>query len=37
MVITSSRVWINRVSKVANPARGQLNGENEHAPFPVRA
>ena len=28
MVITYSRVWINRVNKVANPARGQLNREN---------
>ena len=23
-----ARVWINRVSKVASPARGQLNREN---------
>ena len=23
--------------KVANPARGQLNRENEHSPVPVRA
>ena len=36
MVITYSRVWINRV-KVANPARGQLNRENENSPVPVRA
>ena len=28
MVITCSRVWINRPGKVANPARGQLNREN---------
>ena len=32
------RVWINRVSKVvANPARGQLNRQNEYSPVPVRA
>ena len=37
MVITYSRVWINRVGKVANPARGQLNRENEYIPVPVRA
>ena len=36
MVITYSRVWINRV-KVTNPARGQLNRENEYSPVPVRA
>ena len=28
MVITYSRLWIDRVSKVANPARSQLNREN---------
>ena len=36
MVITYSRLWINR-GKVANPARGQLNTENEYSPVPVRA
>ena len=33
---TSSRVLINRV-KVANPARGQLNGEKQCFLVPVRA
>ena len=28
---------IYRKGKVANPARGQLNGENEFFPVPVRA
>ena len=37
MVITYSRVWINRAIKVANPARGQRNRENEYFPVPVRA
>ena len=36
MVITYSRVWINR-DKVANPARSQLNRENEPFSVPVRA
>ena len=30
----TARVRINRVSKVANPARGQLNRENEYFPCP---
>ena len=33
-IMDSSRVWINRVT---NPARGQLNRENEYFPVPVRA
>ena len=38
MIITYSRAWINRVRfKVANPARGQLNRENEYSSVPVRA
>ena len=39
MVITLllARVRINRVSKVANPARGQLNRESKFFPVPVRA
>ena len=36
IVITYSRVWIDRVRKVANPARGQLNRENEHSPVFIR-
>ena len=28
---------MNQPGKVANPARGQLNRENEHSPVPVRA
>ena len=32
MVTRIARVWINPVSKVANPARGQLNRENEYFP-----
>ena len=37
MIITyNNRVWIHRVSKVVNPARGQLNREeNEYSPVPV--
>ena len=36
------RIYINKSNidqqdKVANPARGQLNRENEHFPVPVRA
>ena len=27
---------IDQPGKVANPARGQLNRENEHSPVPVR-
>ena len=36
-------VWSSHIAeydqpgKVANPARGQLNRENEHSPVPVRA
>ena len=37
MVITYSRVWINRPGKVVDPARDQLNRENEYSPVPVRA
>ena len=38
MVITYSRVpGMDQPGKVANPARGQLNRENEHSPVPVRA
>ena len=33
MVITS----MDQPGKVANPARGRLNRENEHSPVPVRA
>ena len=29
MVTHIARVWINRVSKAADPARGQLNREND--------
>ena len=28
--------FIDQPGKVANPARGQLNRENEYSPFPVR-
>ena len=28
---------MDQPSKVANPARGQLNRENEYSPVPVRA
>ena len=35
MVIKFNIVWIN--CKVANPARGQLDRENEYSPVPVRA
>ena len=35
-VITNSKS-MDRPGKVANPARGQLNRENEHSPVPVRA
>ena len=28
---------MDQPGKVANPARGQLNRENEHSPVPVRA
>ena len=38
MVSTFSRVWINRVNKVADLARGQLNWENYFSiVVPVRA
>ena len=38
MATHMARVWINRVvSKVPNPARGQLNRENEYFPVRVRA
>ena len=36
MVITCSKRK-DQPGKVANPARGQLNGENEYFPVPVRA
>ena len=36
MVITYSKS-MDQPGKVANPARGQLNRENEHSPVPVRA
>ena len=36
MVITYSRV-VGQPGKVANPARGQRNRENEYFPVPVRA
>ena len=36
MVTHTARVWINR-GKVANPARGRLNRENEYFPVRVRA
>ena len=36
MVITFSRS-MDQQGKVANPARGQLNRENEYSPVPVRA
>ena len=37
MVITYSKKSMDQPGKVANPARGQLNGENEYSPVPVRA
>ena len=37
MVITYSNNSKDQPSKVANPARGQLNRENELLPVPVRA
>ena len=36
MVITHSSV-MDQPGKVANPARGQLNRENEYSPVPARA
>ena len=36
VVITYSKS-MDQPGKVANPARGQLNRENEHSPVPVRA
>ena len=36
LVITFSKSK-NQLGKVANPARGQLNWENEYFPVPVRA
>ena len=36
MVITNSK-GKDQPGKVANPARGQLNRENEFLPVPVRA
>ena len=36
MVITYSKS-MDQPGKVANPARGQLNRENEYSPVPVRA
>ena len=35
MVIIYSGLRINRVSKVADPAHGELNRENEYYPVPV--
>ena len=29
--------WMDQPGKVANPARGKLNRENEYSPVPVRA
>ena len=37
MVITYIKQSMDQPGKVANPARGQLNRENEHSPVPVRA
>ena len=39
IVWSSHDIWqsMNQPGKVANPARGQLNRENEYSPFPVRA
>ena len=37
MVITYSKSKDQPGKKVANPARGQLNKENEYFPVPVRA
>ena len=37
MVITCYSKSMDQPGKVANPARGQLNRENEHSPVPVRA
>ena len=37
MVITYSRVWINRVRLPILLARGQLNRENKYSPVSVRA
>ena len=36
VIITNSRS-VDQPGKVANPARGQLNRENEYFPVPVRA
>ena len=36
MVITYSK-GKDQPGKVTNPARGQLNRENEYFPFPIRA
>ena len=36
MVITYGKS-MDQPGKVANPARGQLNRENEYSPIPVRA
>ena len=39
MYVWSSHIaeYMDQPGKVANPARGQLNRENEHSPVPVRA
>ena len=37
MVITYSKSSMDQPDKVANPARGQLNKENEYFSVPVRA
>ena len=35
--MSSNIASMDQPGKVANPARGQLNRENEHSPVPVRA
>ena len=37
MIITYIRRSVDQPGKVANPARRQLNTENRHFPFPLRA
>ena len=35
--LPEGKVFMDQPGKVANPARGQLNRENEHSPIPGRA
>ena len=35
--VSKAKQRMDQPGRVANPARGQLNGENEYFPLPVRA